>query len=314
MYDQASTLREMMKQAHRDLDDTPAPIHIQEQRIPTVLAISGGKGGIGKTLTTANLGLCLSRMGMRTLLIDGDFGLANLDVILNLRPRYTLDDVLCGERHLKEIIMTGPEGVRVIPSSSGVMKVSELDHIQKLVLLDQVEELDEMFDVVLIDTPAGVSKNVQYWSASSTETIMVVTPEPTSLADCYATIKILSQTTQEHSFKLIVNMVQNEIEGKRIFEKISLLAEEYLSVRIEYLGCVVFDDAVKMSVRERVPYIQKYPFSKASQGMREVARQIITQGHVGKIKGTMQFFWRRMMNPQHASQLGSSPTPPRRHL
>ncbi len=293
--DQASTLREMM----RDISQQSLPQNLNrslEPKIPSVLAISGGKGGIGKTLTTANLGLCMARMGMRTLLIDGDFGLANLDVVLNMRPRYTLDDVLCGERHLKEIIMTGPEGLRVIPSSSGVMKVSELDHLQKLVLLDQVEELDEEFDVVIIDTPAGVSKNVQYWATSSSEVIMVVTPEPTSLADCYASIKILAQTTNETSFKLIVNMVQNEQEGKRIYEKISLLAEDYLGVRIEYLGAIPFDDSVRNSVRERVPYVQRYPFSPASQGMREISRQIITQGNVGKIKGTMQFFWRRMVN------------------
>lgn len=295
MQDQASTLREMMRNISHDIVSKKLP-HTTTQNIPTVLAISGGKGGIGKTLTTANLGLCMARMGMRTLLIDGDFGLANLDVILNLRPKYTLDDVLCGERHLREIIMTGPEGIRVIPSSSGVMRVSELDNLQKLVLLDQVEELNEEFDVVIIDTPAGVSKNVQYWATSSSEIIMVVTPEPTSLADCYATIKILSQTTNETAFKLIVNMAQNENEAKRIYERISLLAEEYLSVRIEYIGCIPYDDAVKNSVRERVPYVQKYPFSSASHGMREIARQIITQTSVGKLKGTMQFFWRRMVN------------------
>lgn len=295
MQDQASTLRAMMRDISHQSITKNLPTS-NTQKIPSVLAISGGKGGIGKTLTTANLGLCMARMGMRTLLIDGDFGLANLDVILNLRPRFTLDDVLCGERHLKEIIMTGPEGLRIIPSSSGVMKVSELDNLQKLVLLDQVEELNEEFDVVLIDTPAGVSKNVQYWVTSSSEIIMVVTPEPTSLADCYASIKILAQTTNETSFKLIVNMVQNEQEAKRIFEKISLLAEEYLSVRIEYLGAIPVDDSVKNSVKERVPYVQRYPFSPAAQGMREVARQIITQSSVGKLKGTMQFFWRRMVN------------------
>jgi flagellar biosynthesis protein FlhG len=295
--DQASTLRDMMRTISYQTISDQVPTALSP-KVPSVLAISGGKGGIGKTLTTANLGLCMARMGMRTLLIDGDFGLANLDVILNLRPRFTLDDVLCGERHLREIIITGPEGLRVIPSSSGVMRVSELDNIQKLVLLDQVEELNEEFDVVIIDTPAGVSKNVQYWTTSSSEIIMVVTPEPTSLADCYATIKILSKTTNEKCFKIIVNMVQNEVEAKKVYEKISILAEEYLSVRIEYLGSIPFDESVKNSVRERVPYVQRYPFSLASQGMREVARQIVTQGSVGHLKGTMQFFWRRMVNGQ----------------
>lgn len=295
MFDQASSLREIMKNVQKENNQLPISLNYQ-QKIPTVLAISGGKGGVGKTLTTANLGLCMARLGMRTLLIDGDFGLANLDVILNLRPQFTLDDVLCGERHLKEIIMTGPEGVRIIPSSSGVMKVPELDKLQKLMLLDQIEALDEEFDVVVIDTPAGVSKNVQYWTSSASEVIMVVTPEPTSLADCYASIKILSQMTAESSFKLIINMVKSDIEAKRIYEKISTLSDEYLQVRVEYLGYIPFDESVRASVRERVPYVQRYPFSSASQGLRDISRQIVTQGTVGQLKGTMQFFWRRMVS------------------
>ena len=294
MFDQASSLREMMRNIQKENLNLSKPITYQP-KVPTVLAISGGKGGVGKTLTTANLGLCMARMGMRTLLIDGDFGLANLDVVLNLRPQFTLDDVLCGERHLKDIIMTGVEGVRIIPSSSGVMRVPELDKLQKLMLLDQIESLDEEFDVVLIDTPAGVSKNVQYWTSSSAEVIMVVTPEPTSLADCYASIKILSQTTAETNFKLIVNMVRNDLEAKKIYEKISTLSDEYLQVRVEYLGHIPFDEVVRNSVRDRVPYVQKYPFSQASQGLRDISRQIITQGTVGQLKGTMQFFWRKMV-------------------
>ncbi|WGL58689.1 MinD/ParA family protein [Pigmentibacter sp. JX0631] len=294
MFDQASSLREMMRNIQKENLNLSKPVTYQA-KVPTVLAISGGKGGVGKTLTTANLGLCMARMGMRTLLIDGDFGLANLDVVLNLRPQFTLDDVLCGERHLKDIIMTGVEGVRIIPSSSGVMRVPELDKLQKLMLLDQIESLDEEFDVVLIDTPAGVSKNVQYWTSSSAEVIMVVTPEPTSLADCYASIKILSQTTAETNFKLIVNMVRNDVEAKKIYEKISTLSDEYLQVRVEYLGHIPFDEVVRNSVRDRVPYVQKYPFSQASQCLRDISRQIITQGTVGQLKGTMQFFWRKMV-------------------
>ncbi len=303
MFDQASSLRELMRNVQKD-SQVIVQKNEYQNKIPTVLAVSGGKGGVGKTLTTANLGLCMARMGMRTLLIDGDFGLANLDVVLNLRPQYTLDDVLCGERHLKDIIITGIEGVRVIPSSSGVMKVPELDKIQKLMLLDQIESLDEEFDVVLIDTPAGVSKNVQYWTSSAAEVIMVVTPEPTSLADCYASIKILSQMTLEKSFKLIVNMVKSDIEAKKIYEKISTLSDEYLQVRVEYLGFIPFDEAMRNSIRERIPCVQKYPFSLASQGLRDISRQIVTQGTVGQLKGTMQFFWRKMVSANTPDILG----------
>ena len=171
-------------------------------------------------------------------------------------------------------------------------------------LLDQIESLDEEFDVVIIDTPAGVSKNVQYWTQSAAEVIMVVTPEPTSLADCYASIKILSQVTSENTFKLIVNMVRNDAEAKKIYEKISTLADEYLQVRVDYLGYIPFDESVRNSVRERSPYVQKYPFSLASQGVRDISRQIVTQGTVGQLKGTMQFFWRKMVSANTPDILG----------
>jgi septum formation inhibitor-activating ATPase MinD len=168
----------------------------------------------------------------------------------------------------------------------------------------QEVSLDEEFDVVLIDTPAGVSKNVQYWTSSAAEVIMVVTPEPTSLADCYASIKILSQMTLEKSFKLIVNMVKSDIEAKKIYEKISTLSDEYLQVRVEYLGFIPFDEAMRNSIRERIPCVQKYPFSLASQGLRDIARQIVTQGTVGQLKGTMQFFWRKMVSANTPDILG----------
>lgn len=315
MFDQATTLRRLMQdiamnENHSASHPVQAPSAAilrprpNQHAIPRVLAITGGKGGVGKTLTTANLGLCFARLGMRTLLIDGDFGLANLDVVLNVRPQNTIDDVLCGERDLSDVILTGPDGVRVIPASSGALKVSELGRMQKLVLLDQIESLDEEFDVVLIDTAAGVSKNVQYWTASAAQVVVVVTPEPTSLADGYATMKILSQATRETSFKLVVNMVRSEDEGLRVYEKLSSLADDYLQVKVEYLGSIPFDESMRQSVRERVPCVQRYPFSQAARGLRTVANQILSEPGGGNAKGTMQFFWRRIIAADQLDVLG----------
>jgi len=270
--------------------------HPQIAHSPRVFAITGGKGGVGKTLTTANLGLCLTRLGMRTLLIDGDFGLANLDVVLNLSPEHTLDDVLAGERDLKDVILDGPEGLRVIPSASGLTKVSELGRAQKLLLLDQLDSLDEEFDVVLIDTPAGISKNVQYWTSSAAEIIVVTTPEPAAMADAYATMKVLAQTVREEKFRLIVNMARNDEEGLKVYGRLASLADEFLGVNVEYLGCVLFDDAVRGAVRERVTYVQRYPFSAASRGMRAIAAQMASEKNASTCKGSMQLFWNRMVN------------------
>jgi len=269
---------------------------------PRVLTVTGGKGGVGKTLTTANLGLCFVREGMRTLVIDGDFGLANLDVLLNLRANSTLEDVLAGDCELKDVIVTGPEGLKLIPASSGMPRVSELGKMQKLVLLDQIESIQDDFDVVLIDTPAGISKNVQYWAASAWDVVLVSTPEPTSIADAYATMKVLSQTNNETSFKLIVNMAKSEDEALRVFDKLSSVANEYLQVKLSFSGCIPWCDSVRNSVKERTPYVQRYPFSEASRGIRGIAREMLFNTDVPQPKGTMQFFWKRLV-AGHNSEL-----------
>jgi flagellar biosynthesis protein FlhG len=312
VFDQATTLRRLMEEARVHVPGgTTVNTGIRKSGInssslskaPRVFTVTGGKGGVGKTLTTANLGLCFVREGMRTLLIDGDLGLANLDVILNLRAESTLDDVLMGERELRDVIITGPEGLRLIPASSGMSRVNELGKMQKLVLLDQIESIQDDFDVVLIDTPAGVSKNVQHWAASASEVLLVATPEPTSLADAYATMKVLAQTNNESCFKLIVNMAKSEEEALRVYERLSSVAAEYLQVKVDYAGAVPFCDSVRSSVRERAPYVQRYPFSPASRGLRTVAREILFNSDTPQPKGTMQFFWKRLVAGQTAETL-----------
>lgn len=312
MFDQATTLRRLMEEAkvppapgatsflNRPLHDSSVT---KTQKAPRVITVTGGKGGIGKTLTTANLGLCFVREGMRTLLIDGDMGLANLDVVLNIRADSTLDDVLVGERELKDVIVTGPEGLRLIPASSGMPRVGELGKMQKLVLLDQIESIQDDFDVVLIDTPAGVSRNVQYWAASASEVVLIATPEPTSLADAYATMKVLAHANKETIFKLVVNMAKTDDEALRVYERLSSVAAEYLQVRVDYVGNIPFCDSVRNSVRERAPYVQRYPFSAASRGVRSIAREILFNSETPQPKGTMQFFWKRLVAGQNIETL-----------
>lgn len=304
MFDQATTLRRIMEEARQTgsggastkqfYQQFPAQ-QVKSTRAPRVMTVTGGKGGVGKTLTTANLGLCFVREGMRTLLIDGDFGLANLDVLLNVHADSTLEDVLTGERELKDVIIQGPEGIRLIPASSGMPKVSELNQMQKLVLLDQIESIQDDFDVVLIDTPAGVSKNVQYWAGSASEIILVATPEPTSLADAYATMKVLVQTNNDYVFRLVVNMARSEDEALRVFERLNSVANEYLQARLEFAGHIPMCESVRQSVRERSAYTQKYPFSPASRGVRNIARELLYHGSQPQPKGTMQFFWKRLV-------------------
>ena len=287
----SQSIREMVRKIE-------API-CEPEVVPRVIAISGGKGGVGKTVLTANLGVCLSQLGLHTLLVDGDFGLANLDVLFNIRPETTIDQVLSGERGLKEITISVANHLKMIPAASGITQLLDLDDVHRAILSDQVQSLNEVYDAIIIDTPAGISKNVRYWAEASQEVILVTTPDPTSLSDCYATMKVLSQTSRDYNFKLIVNMVKDEEEALAIYNRLSLVGEEFLGVRVSYLGFMLFDEIVRASVRERVPYIQKYPLSKSSQSIRTIAQSLLkeTGGRLFQ-GGTSQFFWKKMIKRQ----------------
>lgn len=296
VYDQSS-VSEMLNSMQRvaDLDMLQSKFNT-ESTIPRVITISGGKGGIGKSVTTVNLGVCLSRLGARVLVVDADLGLANIDVILNLDVKQTIDNVLSEQGHICDVIHKGPENIDVLPASSGILKVSELSLIHKNILLNQIEELEGKYDIILIDTPAGISNNVKYWLTASSEIIMVVTPEPTSLSDCYASMKILSHEYPMHNFKLLINMVKTHEEGLKIFERLSTLSEDYLNIKLDFLGILLNDDAVKMSVKIRTPFSVKYPFSKASECMRTVARDLLSlKNYKSHQNISMQFFWRKLI-------------------
>lgn len=304
MFDQAGTLRRMMSDL-REEHRLPLPRFPEAASpVPRVLAICGGKGGVGKTLTTANLGVALAKQGQRVLMLDGDFGLANLDVVLGLRAGPTIEDVIEGECELGKVVLRGPEGVRVIPAASGVLRAGELSQVQKLVLMDGLEALDEEFDVVLVDCAAGVSRNVQFWTSAAAEVVLVATPEPTSLSDAYASMKVLNRATSETEFKLVVNMVKDEGEGLRVFDRLAGLAAEFLHVKVQYLGSVCFDEAVRSSVRERIPFVQRYPFSPAARSLRSMAAALLRESGGRHGKGTAQFFWRRMIQGGSADFLG----------
>ncbi len=296
MFDQAETLRRLMDEQSQRGEPTPVLKEGGSPSIPRVIAVSGGKGGVGKTLLTANLGLACADLGQRVLLIDGDLGLSNLDVVLNLKTRGSLDNVLAGECRLSDIIVQVSSGLDIIPASSGYLRVPELTRIHKLMLLDQIDELNVQYDLVLIDTAAGVSRTVQYWAASAAEVVIVVTPEPTSLADGYATMKILRETTQETRFGLIVNMAQNQEEALHVYERFSSVSEEFLGVHVSFIGTVPSDNCAKMSVMHRTPLVKSFPFSNAAKGVGQIAAYLQDKSDTANAKGTVQFFWKRMVN------------------
>ncbi len=244
---------------------------------PHVLAISGGKGGVGKSLTTANLGLSLHQLGMRTLLIDGDLGLANLDVLMGVVPQTSLEDIITGQSPVQDVMMNVYQGMYLLPSYSGIQKTPQLSYPQRSYLFQQLQNFWNDLQFVLIDTAAGASDTVEQWLLSSHNVALVVTPDPTSLTDAYALMKILKCKGHQMKFKLLVNMVKNQEEGLQIFKHMSYVTMEHLGVPLSLLGIVPEDISLKHSVRERNLCVQKYPFSESSKAFRKIALEIVQE-------------------------------------
>lgn len=239
-----------------------------------VIAITSGKGGVGKTNIVANMGYALCKAGQRVLIFDADLGLGNLDVLLGLTPRYNLSHVIEGEKRLSEIIVNGPGNLKILPASSGIHEMTRLTTGQKKEIFDELNLLLTRFDIVLIDTAAGISSNVLYFNASANEIMVVVTPEPTSITDAYALIKVLSVKYQEKYFRLLVNLATNDREADDVSRQLCLVANRFLDVSIEHFGNVLFDENVKTGVRKQKVVTEMAPMTQASRNFAELAHKL----------------------------------------
>ena len=271
------------------------PTMAQESPCTHVITVTSGKGGVGKTNVVVNLAVGLARVGKRVLVLDADLGLGNIDVLLGLVPRYTLEQVLCGSHHLSDIILQGPAGIQVLPAGSGLPHLTSLTDSQQLILQTELEYVAGTVDVLLIDTGAGVSSNVTYFAAAAQETIIVVSPEPTSLTDAYALIKVLSRQHRERRFNVLVNMVKNQREAAQTFRKLDVAAERFLNIRLEYLGFIPLDDYLPMSVIEQKAVIERFPCSPASRAFIQLAKKVAEWPDPQLPKSTVQFLWQQLI-------------------
>ena len=228
-------------------------------------------------------------------MIDADLGLANLDTLLGLNPHGTLRQVLRGECGIKDVLVEGPAGIRIVPASSGYEDLTQLSDGQRLTLLDQVDSLDGDFDVLLIDTGAGISANVLFFATAAQETLVVLTPEPTALTDAYALIKVLSTRYAEHSFAVLVNMARSELEARKTFTQLTRVAERFLQVSLRYAGYVPWDSEVPEAVRRQQPVIDLAPATPATRAINGLAERLCAVPPEAKAKGGLQFFFRRLL-------------------
>lgn len=272
---------------------------------PLVLSIASGKGGVGKTNIVANLGLALARSGKRVLVLDADLGLANIDIVLGLTPRYTLEHFLSGRKKLQDILIPGPEGMLILPASSGVPELVDLNETQKICLLNEMDQLSQRIDWLLIDTGAGISTNVLYFNLAAQESIIVVTPEPTSITDAYALIKILATRHQKKNFLILVNAAGGEGEAREVFRKISLVADRFLSsVSLDYLGFIPFDKHIPAAVRRQQALLEIFPQSPAGKSFADLSRLLLERPFRNRNEGNVQFFWKQVWQVSNINLIG----------
>jgi flagellar biosynthesis protein FlhG len=288
--DQAAILRQITGQKKTAPDDAQGTKRVARQNKISVISITSGKGGVGKTNITANLAYLLAGLKKKTLILDADCGLANIDLILGLTPKYNLYHVLKGEKTLKEAIVNGPGGIKILASSSGIQEMSSLSMEQKLTLQDELNALQSRPDFMMIDTGAGINDNVLYFNMIAGETIVVVTPEPTSLTDAYALIKVLYQRHAKKRFSLLVNMVKTPNEAKEVFLRLAQATNHFLNLAIEELGYVSYDENLQRGVKQQKLLAELYPDSPSVRCLRAVAEILCRPRPERERDGAIHFF------------------------
>ncbi|MCQ1058319.1 MinD/ParA family protein [Photobacterium sp. ZSDE20] len=287
MYDQASGLRRMTQ-----LTSTK------------VITVTGGKGGVGKTNVTLNMAISMARQGKRVMVLDADLGLANVDVMLGLRTGRNLSHVLAGACELKDIIVEGPYGVKIVPAASGTQNMAELTAAQHMGLIRAFSTLEDDIDVLLVDTAAGISDMVLSFSRAAQDVVVVVCDEPTSITDAYAMIKILSREYDVQRFKIVANMVRSYREGRDLFIKLTRVAERFLDANLELVACIPLDDRVRQSVKRQKLVVEAFPRSPAALALGALANKATMWPVPQSPGGHLEFFVERLLvNTRHPREV-----------
>lgn len=291
-----------MQLADVKLDLSSAPADDSRREPVQVIAVTGGKGGTGKTNISVNLAHGLARNGRRTMLLDADLGMANVDVLLGLSPQRTLFDVVNGECRLEQIIMTTADGLMVVPAASGVRQLAQLGTRECAGLVRAFSDLDRPLDTLIVDTATGISECVASFCRAATEIIVVVCNEPASIRDSIAQIEMLSADYGIHRFRILANMVAGAREGKVVFRKIvATLADDHRQV-LSYAGYIPRDQHLLEAIAGRTPVVSAFPRSRAAMALANLARQVMSWPQPVQAGGHVEFFVERLIQNENSGK------------
>jgi flagellar biosynthesis protein FlhG len=279
-FDQAAGLRRM---------GVPQPVK--------VVTITGGKGGVGKTLVSVNLGAALAAQGRSTMLLDADLGLANVDVLLGLHARLNLEHVINGDCALEDVIVTASSGLRVVPASSGSLTMATLGRAQHAGLVNAFSTLFEPLDVLLVDTAAGLGDGVVTFSEAAQRVVVVVCDEPASLTDAYGLIKVLSRRQASCRFEIVSNMVDSAAQGRALYDKLARVCDRFLKFTPSYFGHVPFDEYLRQSIRRQTTVVEAFPSSPSARAFQRLAQTAAGWAPAPGARGGIEFFMERMLRP-----------------
>lgn len=285
----------MSKNNQDQLDQAAGLRNFSRSKPVKVIAVTAGKGGVGKSNVSVNLAVALAQREKNVLLLDADLGLANIDVMLGLHTKYNISHVVQGLCHLSDIMLSGPAGVRVIPAASGTEYMTQLSPAEHAGIIDAFNELTDDVDYMIIDTAAGISDTVLSFARSSQELIVIVCDEPTSLTDAYALIKVMSKRYEWSHFHVLANMIRNAREGKELFNKLYRVAEQFLDVRLDYLGAIPFDERIHEAVKKQKPVLISYPESNAAKSFLQLADTVEDWPYKQSLGGNTSFFLERLV-------------------
>jgi flagellar biosynthesis protein FlhG len=265
------------------------------ERPVKVIAVASGKGGVGKTSVAINLAVTLAQQGRRTMLLDADLGLANVDVLLGINARRNLSHVISGEAGLDDVIVDGPAGLRIVPSASGTKHMLSLSTAEQGGLIRAFSELQDDVDVMVVDIAAGLSESVTTFARAAHEVVVVVCDEPASLTDAYALIKVLNRFHGVDRFHVLANMTGNAHEGRQLFDKLARVAQRFLDVTLGYLGAVPYDDYLRKAVQRQLAVVEAYPRSRSALAFRKLADRTGRWPAPQTATGRLEFFVERLI-------------------